>query len=101
MARFDIHPMPREGRAGFLLDVQANLLQDLSTRVVIPLLPVALAPQGAGDLNPTFDIQGRPYRMMTQFLASVPLRDLGKPVLSLIARSDDISRALDLLLIGF
>ena len=52
-------------------------------------------------LNPAFDIEGQPHLMLTQFIAAVPAKELRKPVLSLDARSDDIMRALDMLLIGF
>ena len=38
MARLDVHPMPGKGD-GYLLDVQAELLAHLVTRVVVPLLP--------------------------------------------------------------
>jgi toxin CcdB len=38
MARFDVHAMPGQ-RALYLLDVQANLLDRLETRVVVPLFP--------------------------------------------------------------
>jgi hypothetical protein len=38
--------------------------------------------------------------MLTQFIAAVPAHRLSEPVLSLEARSDDIMRALDLLLTG-
>jgi toxin CcdB len=101
MARFDVYSMPGRGRAGYLLDVQADLLQDLSTRVVVPLLPPDTAPKQARDLNPSFDINGQPHLMLTQFIAAVPKRELLKPRLSLRERSDEIARALDLLLIGF
>ena len=37
MARFDLYAEP-DG-AGFLLDVQTNLLHGFTTRVVIPVLP--------------------------------------------------------------
>lgn len=38
MPRHDVHPMP--GRAeGYILDVQADLLSHLGTRIVVPLLP--------------------------------------------------------------
>ena len=38
MARHDVHPMPGKGH-GYVLDVQAELLLHLGTRVVVPLLP--------------------------------------------------------------
>ena len=44
---------------------------------------------------------GGPHLMLTQFIAAVPAKELRKPLLSLDARSDDIMRALDMLLIKF
>nr|WP_084591089.1 CcdB family protein [Desulfonatronovibrio magnus] len=38
MSRFDVYP--NTGGYGSLLDVQADLLSHLNTRVVVPLLPV-------------------------------------------------------------
>jgi toxin CcdB len=40
MARLDVHAR-RDNRAGYLLDVQADLLSGLNTRLVVPLLPRA------------------------------------------------------------
>ncbi len=101
MSRFDVYSTPGRSRTGYVLDVQADLLQGLSTRVVVPLLPPDAAPKPAKSLNPAFEIDGHPHLMLTQFIAAVPAKDLRKPVLSLDARSDDIMRALDMLLTGF
>lgn len=101
MGRYDVYAAPGQGRTGYVLDVQADLLQDLGTRVVVPLFPPDLAPKPARGLNPAFDINGQPHLMLTQFIATVPAKELRKPVLSLDARSDDIMRTLDMLLIGF
>ena len=101
MGRFDVHALRRQGGSGYVLDVQADLLQDLATRVVVPLQPPEAAPRPARGLNPAFAIDGRPHLMLTQFIAAVPARELGPPVLSLAACSDDIMRALDMLLVGF
>lgn len=38
MARLDVHPMAGK-RAGYIVDVQADLLSDISTWVVVPPLP--------------------------------------------------------------
>lgn len=38
MARFDVYL--GSGNAAYLLDVQANELGDLNTRVVVPLMPM-------------------------------------------------------------
>lgn len=51
MARFDVYQNP-DGQ-GALLDVQADLLSQLNTRVVVPLLPASYAPIPAKHLNPS------------------------------------------------
>ena len=99
MARHDIHVMP-EG-VGYLLDVQSDLLFDLNTRVVVPLLPEESAPKSAARLNPAFRIEGSLHVMTTQFIASVPKRVLGDPVGSLSKEADDITTAIDMLTQGF
>ena len=55
MARFDI--FKNEGGAGYLLDVQSDLLSGLNTRVVVPLLPKSSAPSPAQRLNPVFRVK--------------------------------------------
>jgi len=52
MARFDVYDSP-DG-AGYLLDVQADILDILNTRVVVPLMPISAAPSPAKHLNPIF-----------------------------------------------
>ena len=101
MARFDVYSGPGTDGDGYVIDVQADLLNDLSTRVVAPLLPPGIAPKPARNLNPAFEINGESYVMLTQFIAAVPARELRTPIVSLAARGDDIMRALDTLLVGF
>ncbi|HEY0265439.1 MAG TPA: CcdB family protein, partial [Rhizomicrobium sp.] len=97
MARLDVHPMPGRG-AGYVLDVQAELLSHLATRVVVPLLPEAAAPRPISELNPVFEIDGRRHVLVTQALASIPGHELKRAVASLAAHRDSITRALDILL---
>ncbi|MDA9722028.1 CcdB family protein [Luminiphilus sp.] len=99
MARFDVYR--NAAGEGYLLDVQSDLLAGLSTRVVGPLMPVALAPRPAERLNPVFQFDGDTVVMVTQFLAAVPQKELGRSLGSLEAFSDDISAALDMLFLGF
>jgi toxin CcdB len=47
MGRFDVYATPGQDGTGYVLDVQADLLQDLTTRVVVPLLPTEAAPKPA------------------------------------------------------
>jgi toxin CcdB len=99
MARFDVF-RASEGD-GRLLDVQADHLDGLPSRVVVPLLPVTPALPPLRDLNPVLRIGGQDLAMMTHYLAAVPKRALGPVVGSAADQRDSITRALDLLLTGF
>ncbi len=98
MARYDVYASPDS--AGYLLDVQADLLESLNTRLVVPLMPVGAAPSPAKRLNPVFDIQSERYVMVTQFLSAVPASILKTPVGSLVQHDTEITGALDLALTG-
>ena len=97
MARFDTYRF----EDGYLLDVQADLLDGLNTRMVVPLMPLETAPKPAERLNPLFTIEGSEYVMVTQFMAAVPVRELGRPAGSLGHAFERIRAALDLLFDGF
>jgi toxin CcdB len=99
MARFDLYTEP--GGFGFLLDVQTDLLQGFTTRIVIPVLPAESVPAPAGALTPTVDVEGRRYLLATQLLSAVPAAMLKAPVGNLSSHADAITRALDLLFQGF
>lgn len=99
MARFDVYPNP-DGE-GYLLDIQADLLNHLNTRLVIPTLPLATAPKPARTLNPLMEIQGILCSVVTQYMATVPAGLLKSPVLNAGQRRDEIVAAIDLLLQGF
>ena len=99
MAKYDVYPAP--GGKGYVIDVQADLLDGLNTRVVVPVLPLAQAPQPADRLNPVFSINGESHVMATQYLAAVPMSVLGKPVANLADRFDEITNALDMVFVGF
>lgn len=98
MSRFSVYANP-EG-AGYLLDVQANLLSHLNTRMVVPLLPKASAPTPAQSLNPLFDIDGETCVMVTQFMAAVPQKMLQTLVLNVEDRAHEVVSALDCLFQG-
>lgn len=89
------------GGAGFVVDVQADLLADLATRVVVPLVAEANAPKPISDLNPTITINGEVHVLLTQAIASIARRELKPTIASLTSEHDRIIRALDLLLVGF
>jgi toxin CcdB len=100
MARFDVHAWPAGGGRRYALDVQADLLGYLRTRLVVPLVPLADAPPPIRHLNPTVQIEGESYALLTQAMASAPTKALGETVISLRGHEDNIKRALDILLTG-
>lgn len=99
MGRFAVYKNP-EG-AGYLLDLQANLLDSFATRVVAPLLPLETVSKPATTLNPVFEIEGKAVVMVTQAMASVPVHILKTHIQSLENKRNEIAAALDLLFQGF
>lgn len=98
MAQFDLYA--GVGRAnGYVVDVQADLLDRLATRIVAPLMPRDLAAVITG-LNPVVEIQGAEFVILMQELAAVPVRELQSRAGTLGHYQDDIKRAMDLLFFG-
>lgn len=84
-----------------VVDCQADLLDHLDTRFVVPLVKEADAPRPAARLNPLLTVLGKPMVMLTQQAATVPARQLGDPIASVAARQDEVMNALDMLISGF
>ena len=104
MARFDVHENPNPDTAivaPFLLNVQSDLLEDLATRVVVPLFYADTMGRAASFLNPTFTVNDIPVVMSTAEQAAVPISALGAKVQTLKDRQDEIVSALNFLLTGF
>lgn len=98
MAKYDV--FRRRSEPGYLLDCQADLLNQLNTRFVVPLLPARAAPKPAARLNPVFELEGQSCVMTTQFAAAIPVAELGERVASLRDRDTVILNALDMLISG-
>jgi toxin CcdB len=85
-----------------LADVQAELLGDLETRVVIPLVRGATFTSfPLRFLMPAVEIEGESYLLVTPQLAGVSRWDLGPHTASVAVHARTISTALDILLRGF
>jgi toxin CcdB len=86
----------------FLVDVQSGLLDDLQTRVMIPLTKAsALAKKPLSNLTPALEFDGETYVLMTPQLAGVSRTDLGASAGSLAGRRQEIVAAIDFLFLGF
>lgn len=85
-----------------LVDVQSDLLDELQTRVVIPLTRnAALTKRPVSQLMPLLEFEGEAYVLMTPELAGIAKSDLGVATGSLAERRDTILAAMDFLLTGF
>ena len=101
MAQFDVFKNPRGGAYPLLLDVQADLLERLATRMVVPLM--ARKRYGAkliSKLNPVCTLGGTEYVVLFQEMASIPATALGDRLHSLATRRAELVAALDLLFTG-
>lgn len=104
MAQFDVFENPNKATnqtIPYLLDVQSDLLDTLSTRVVIPLVSASAMGKAIKHLNPEFTIRNTAVFMSTAELAGVPVRSIGEKVDSLRGRRHEIISALDFLFTGF
>lgn len=104
MAQWTVHrnPNPATRRdIPYLLDVQADLLAGLDTRIVIPLYARKAAPARLlARLTPELRIGAERVVLMTPQLAGIRVKDLGEPVGDLSAQRADLLAALDLLVTG-
>ena len=98
MAQFDVHRLARV--PGLVIDCQADLLDHIDSRFVVPLVPPDKLGRTIRRLNPVFKIEGTEYAMLTQSAAAIRKADLGQVVTSLAGHDRDIMNALDVLLTG-
>lgn len=98
MARYDVY---KARGGGYLLDCQADILRYLNTRFCVPLMAPDVAPIAGERLNPEFQVAGEEVRMVTQFAAAVPVRELGAVVDCLADEHSAIVNALDMLTTGY
>jgi toxin CcdB len=96
LAQYDVHRLG----SGLVIDCQSDLLSDLNTRVVVPLIPLERAPKPARRFNPVFSIDGAEHVMDTQFVSAVERRQLGAVVASVADSSFEMTDALDVLISG-
>ena len=105
MPQFDVYRNQNPGSSEqfpFLVDVQADLLEELGTRVVVPLARSAeLTGFPAQYLMPIIAFLGHSYSLLTPQLAGVLRGELGEQAGSLAHEERLISMALGFLLTGF
>ncbi len=104
MAQFDVYRNRDPGsRAEYplLVDLQADLLSDLATRVVAPLTTAGAGkPKLLGTLTPELTVEGKRYAVLIPQLAGIATKELGARIGSLSTHRDELVAALDLLITG-
>ena len=102
MARGDLYENRGRSRASapLLVDLQHDLLSDLETRVVAPLVRLADLRRRIERLHPEIEIAGERLVVAVHMLASVPRRELGPYRGSVADRHAELMKALDLLFAG-
>lgn len=102
MARFDVYRHDARTR-NLVVDVQANLLADIATRVIVPLAPTnekkaELLPR----LKPIILVEAESFILLTTEISVVRTRSLGDFICNIEAtHRNDIIAALDFLFQGF
>ena len=102
MARFDVYQYSSKN-VPYLLDVQTNLLNDLNTRVVIPLVSKNKAGKEIlPKLKPIIQIKGKSHILMTTDIGTLTKSSIGKFITNIEdTHRDDVTEALDFLFQGF
>jgi toxin CcdB len=100
MAQFDVHRNPRGGEFPLLLDVQADVVAALETRIVVPLTRRKRTTKPITRINPLATIDDVEYVLVFQELAAVPTTALGPRIASLAAQRDELVAAIDWLITG-
>jgi hypothetical protein len=102
--QFDVvdNPDPIEAEARpYLLNLQSDLVHELTSTVVAPLVPKADM-TGARRLNPVVVVDGREFWLATHELFAIDRRMLNRgAVANLMDDRDAIIAALDLIFTGF
>lgn len=101
MAQFDIYKnnnLESSNEFPYLLDIQADILSSLETRVVIPLREIG---KTIKHLNPECIIDDKKYFLVTQELAGVHISALDDKCGSLKDHRSEIIAALDFMVSGF
>ena len=102
MARFDVYRSPiddERSHTPFWLDVQADHLSQLATRVMVPLCRIESG-RPSERLNPILAVDGVQLFADTANLGTFPRQWLREPVASLREQRFAIEDALDFLLTG-
>jgi len=102
MSQFSVYSNPNTDTIGvfpYLVDVQNNLLENLSTRIVIPLARKSTH-DAIDNLCPIITINNHRCVLLTQQIACVPVSVLQSLVCSIKEQRYEILNAMDFAITG-
>jgi toxin CcdB len=99
MSQFDVYKLGG-GAYPLVVDVQADLLAQLDSRVVVPLARRDRYPPPLARVTPDVTIDGVAYVLVVPLVSAIASSRLGKPVASLAAHRSEVIAALDLVFTG-
>jgi CcdB protein. len=86
----------------YLLDVQSDLIDVLSTRLMIPLYSLAkVRVKISARLCPEIEVNGEKFLVMTHEMAAVRISQIGEAVGNANEHRNQIKAAIDFLIDGF
>ena len=105
MAQFDVYRNPSQATKKaypFIVDIQNALLEDIATRIVVPLgSPDEFIKHRMKNLTPEVKYNGEIYLLAIPQIASIPASVLKNPDGNLIQFRSKILSALDFAISGF
>ena len=104
MAQFDVYENPSGASKKaypFILDIQSDLLENIATRIVVPLAVYGkFKNEEMKGLTPKVSFENEELLILIPQLASMPAKTLKNPVGTLSHFRDEILAALDLAITG-
>lgn len=104
MSQFDVYRNPSKKTKEaypYLVDVQNPVIDQLATRLVVPLTALNVKPSMLmKKLTPEIDFDGENYLFMTQQLTSIPTEVLSNPIGTLEASRALLIDAIDFAITG-
>lgn len=103
MAQFDVYPNPSASAAQgipYVVVVQSDLLDALTTRLTIPLATPASSGKVPETLCPTVLVKGERLHALAHYAAPLPARRLRRAVANVSTQASALVAALDVVLSG-
>jgi toxin CcdB len=104
MAQYDVFANPSRSAATgipYVVVIQSDLLDALSTRLTVPLAVPEGATKVPHALCPVITVKGQRLHALAHFAAPLPARALLQPIDNVAAQAHELVSAIDAVLSGF